>query len=1463
MTLEERRPLRLPHTLVCWLALISLALAAFVTSTSPTASAAETEPSDKIQSDLAAQLESKGDSPFWIRFGASADLSGPSAIADWDARGAAVAAALRATAAGSQGKVKAELDSAGVTYKAFWATNAIYVEKGSIDLALSVAARPEVAGLYNPVKYEIPKVTPAEGDHAPNVVEWGIDNINADDVWDQFGVTGEGVVVANIDTGVQFDHPALVNQYRGNNGDGTFDHNYNWFDAAGVCGDEPCDGNGHGTHTMGTMAGDDGAGNQIGVAPGVQWIAANGCCPSDTALIESGEWLLEPTDLNGENPDASMRPDIINNSWGTTAPSNDPFMEDISLAWTASGIFGAWANGNIGPSCQTSGSPGSRIINYSVGAYDINNTIAGFSSRGAGQDGETKPNISAPGVNVRSSVPGDGYANFNGTSMATPHVAGAIALVWAAAPALHGDVDGTKALLDGTATDNPDAQCGGTDADNNVYGEGRLDALALAQAAPVGDTGTLQGTVTRASNGAPIADATVDIVGPIERTLTTGDDGTYSARLSAGDYTVTVSKFGFGAQTADVTIVAEETLTQDFALAALARVRVDGRITDGSGQGWPLYAKVSVVGAPEVFDYTVPQSGRYVLRLPVNSTHTLSVETVYPGYETVESEVVVAGSAVTHDIQVPVSPADCSGAPGYVFGSDGVYETFDSDSTPDGWSVVDNLGNGQVWAFDDPGNRGNITGGTGGFAIVDSDFYGPGNSQDTSLVSPVVDLTAVAEPVVRFNQNYDALGDIADVDLSVDGGATWTNILNQTLDIQGEMTVPIPQAAGEPDVQVRFHYYEASFAWWWAVDNVLIGSEVTCEPTDGGLVWGVVRNLNNNEPVNGATVRSNAEPNDSGITMATPDDTGQPDGFYWLFSSLTGRRQFTASASNYQPASRAINVPNHGVRRGDFTLAAGHLVVEPTSLEADVPMGGEATGQFTVTNDGTASADLEFSERSGDFVILRADGTEMTSEEIAAHNGARVKRIAGDFSPLSHANQKESTGSTPRAASRPAPSAPPWTDITDYPTNIMDNVLDLFEGNVYSVAGFDGADITGASFVYDPAAQTWSPIADLPEGRENPMGAFIDGKMYVSGGWAPSGAFMATTYAYDPAADTWTQVADGPVAAAAGGRAVLDGQLYLIGGCQNACGLTDVRRYDPASDTWTTLADYPEATSHVACGGLDGLVICAGGTAGAASANSYAYDPAADSWTPRADVPTDVWGMASAAANGQLLLSGGIAGGAVTNEGWVYDPAADSWTDLPAANTTSYRMGSGCGLYRTGGALGLFDPRPDAEVLPGFEECGVAADVPWLAIDTTTATLAPGESVTVTVTMTADVAQPGAYTAGVGIKENTPEVVAPVDVTMNALPPATWGKLTGVVNGRACDGSTGPLGGVTVAIDSWAAEITLTTGTDGSYAHWLDERNNPLSMIVAKDGWRPQARTTEVTGGGTTTENFTLRRVSC
>ncbi|MFC8616013.1 S8 family serine peptidase [Micromonospora purpureochromogenes] len=1420
--------------------------------------------SDKIRPDLAKKLEGKSESDFWIHFKDKADLTQAAGIKDWAKRGTAVADALKKTAADSQAKVRAELDGAGAKYQTFWATNAIKVSSGSLTMAQKFAAHAEVEGLYAPKAYKAPEVTKGTDEMTANAIEWGIANINADDVWSQYGVKGAGITVANIDTGVQFNHPALVKSYRGNNGDGTFDHNYNWFDAAGTCGTTPCDDNGHGTHTMGTMAGLDGA-NQIGVAPDVNWIAANGCCPSDAALFASGQWMLEPTDLDGQNPDASKRPNIINSSWGTTEPSNDPFMEDITLAWTASGIFGSWSNGNNGPGCQTSGSPGSRTSNYSVGAYDVNNNIASFSSRGSGQDDGIKPNISAPGVNVRSSVPGSLYASFNGTSMAAPHLAGAVALLWSAAPGLVGDVNATRALLDNTAVDKEDLQCGGTADDNNVYGEGRLDALALLNAAPIGDTGTLTGTITDAATGAPIPGATVTLTGTASRELTTSTNGTYSSRLPVGDYQVAVAAFGYKTKAVPATVTEDATTTLNVALAALPKVTVSGSVTDGSGHGWPLYARVSVEGPSGVSDYTTPTDGRYSVTLPVGTTYSIKVQPQYPGYQTMTEDVAVGSSNVTHNVAVPVPNNACTVARGYRYGTDGEWQTFDGTTAPAGWSVVDHLGSGQVWKFTDDGKRGNRTGATGNFAIVDSDNYEMGR-QDTSLVSPVVDLTAVTAPVIRFNQDFNWLDqERADIDLSLDGGATWTTVRQQAADFRGQTEIPIPQAAGQAQVRVRFHYYNAQWHWWWAVDNVLIGSKVTCEPVDGSLVLGHVRDRNDNGYVNGATVTSTDRPAEKAITAATPDDTHLADGFYWMYSSLTGTHKFTAASGNYVSESKNVDVQADQATAADFQLAAGRLAIQPAAVGGTIQMPtGKVSKTFTVTNTGGAPAKVEFGERDGGFEIQRADGSRINKQQVLGSKGAPEQRLNV---PTSFAAQ--ASGPSPLATSSGlAPQVAPWTDIADYPVNVMDNRAVSLDGKVYSIAGGNGVASTGKNFVYDPISQAWSPIADLPGARNSMTVGVVDGKIIATGGWAASGPDRGT-WSYDPAANAWTKKADNPAPRSAAGQAVVDGKLYAIGGCTTS-GCTpmsnSVVRYDLGTDTWETLPDYPKSVAFPSCGGIAGVVYCSGGVdaTGAAQKVGYAFDPGANAWTPIANAPVDAWGSLFAVANGKLMVVGGVQEGAVTNAGFAYDPITNAWSTLPNANTPRYRGAAACGFYKVGGSSGGFAATPDSEALPGLEECGEdLGDLSWMAVDKPAVTLAPGEKATVTVSMTANVDQPGTYTGYVSIKENTPYTVPPVTATINVTPPKTWGKLMGTVTGTSCPGATAPIPGAVVQVESSAMSWTFATDAEGKYAYWMDKRNNPLTLIVGKDGWKPQTRQTKINTSTPTVVNFALSPIRC
>ncbi|HET6479165.1 MAG TPA: S8 family serine peptidase [Actinoplanes sp.] len=1416
---------------------------------------------DKIRPELAAQLAERGGGDFWIRFGAKADLTAASKIKDWDERGTEVAAALKKAAASSQSGVRAELDKGKASYQTFWATNAIKVSKGSSALVESLAKRTEVEGLYAPTKIEAPKVSDGTQQMVLNAVEWGIANINADDVWSQDGVTGEGITIASIDSGVQFDHPALVGSYRGNNGDGTFTHDYNWFDAAGSCGDGPCDNNGHGTHTMGTMVGSAGA-NQIGVAPGARWITANGCCPSETALVESAQWMLEPTDLAGANPDASKRPNIVNNSWGTLDPSNEPFMEDITLAWAASGIFGVFSNGNSGPSCQTSGSPGSSESNYSVGAYGIDNEIADFSSRGTGQNGVIKPNVAAPGLNVRSSWPGSDYRTISGTSMAAPHLAGAIALLWAAAPALVGNVAATRALLDDTAIDTENGQCGGNADDNNVFGEGRLDALKLISQAPTGDSGTLAGKVTDAATGSALANATLTLTGAADRQVTTDADGTYSTRLPAGDYQVNVAAYGYSSKTVAVTVTADQTTTTNVALAAVPTVSVGGAVTDGSGHGWPLYAKVTVAGPGGISDYTTPANGRYSFKVPAGSTYKITVTSQYPGYETVTKDVVVGSKNVTQNVAVPVSRDDCTIAAGYENSTEGDYQTFDGTTAPTGWTVVDNVGKGQTWKFTDDGQRGNNTGGNGGFAVIDSDRYGSGNTQDSSLVSPVTDLTGVDSPVIRFDQEYRLFGpETGDVDLSIDGGATWSNVLRQQSNVPGpkRTTIAIPQAAGKSQVQVRFHYYDASFAWWWQVDNVLIG-ELECVPTDGGLVLGHVKDGNTGGYVNGATITDKNDPAVKATTTATPDDTSLADGFFWLLAK-PGSRTFDAKASNYVGDSDTVDVEADWTNSAAFELGAGRLAVTPAAVSAEVRMpDGSAAKKFTVTNTGTQPVDLTFGERGGSFDILKADGSRTTLGDVLGSPGARAQRVNTAVSFAAKLTGKNT------AAVKDGPQGEPWTNIAEFPSVVMDNRVVNLDGKVYSLGGTNGDTRYKANYVYDPATQAWTSIADLPESRSALTVGVIDGQIIATGGWGDSGP-SATTWAYDPGANSWTRKADNPVPRSAAGQAVVDGKLYAVGGCAGSdCEpiSNDVVRYDPGSNTWETLADYPKSVTFASCGGIEGVLYCTGGNDGQTSQKaSYAFDPATGAWTAIADAPSDQWASSYAVANGKLLVVGGVQGGAVTNAGFAYDPITDSWAALPNANTARYRGAAACGFYKVGGSSGGFNPTTGGEALPGLEECVAGSDVSWMTLDKTETTLDPGKKVTVTVGITATVDQPGTYTGSVNIKENTPYTVPAVGVTLNALPPKTWAKLTGTVTGVPCGGTGAPLPGATVQVDSWATSLTFATDAQGQYAYWLDKRNNPLTLIAAKDGWKPQARTSKISPTEPKVENFALLPVRC
>ena len=455
-----------------------------------------------------------------------ADLSGAATLPPRDRR-RFVYDALRATADASQAGLRRRLEQAGSRFQSFYLVNMIEAETDRA-LAHELAVRDDVAlvAANRPARFAGPR--PPEAEITPmseSAVEASLELVNAPSVW-SLGFTGQGVVVGIADSGIDWEHPALKSRYRGFDGTSA-SHSYNWHDSihdaasGNRCGSDsvaPCDDDSHGTHVTGTSIGTDGGENQIGMAPGARWI---GCRNMDQGngtparYTECFQFFLAPTDSAGANPRPELGADVTSNSWGCP-PSEGCTDPDVLRAVVentrAAGIFVAVAAGNTGSACSTIDTvPGFYDASFSVGATTLIDTIAGFSSRGpVTVDGSNriKPDVVAPGVSIRSSVPGGTYSRFSGTSMATPHVAGAVALLWSAAPSLANRVPETEALLRQTAVRlSSDQECGGVSGSavpNPVSGWGRIDiaaAVAAAQASQSPPPPAPRLRVTRARPG--------------------------------------------------------------------------------------------------------------------------------------------------------------------------------------------------------------------------------------------------------------------------------------------------------------------------------------------------------------------------------------------------------------------------------------------------------------------------------------------------------------------------------------------------------------------------------------------------------------------------------------------------------------------------------------------------------------------------------------------------------------------------------------------------------------------------------------------------------------------------------------------------------------------------------------------------------------------------------------------------
>ena len=541
----------------------------------------------------------------------------------------AVLGALQAAAERSQAPVTGYLDArrrdgAIRGYTSHWLINAVVVV-GTVDAIRELALRDDVMAIEPDLQVELIEPVPGEketprGGYRGIGMCPGVDAIQAPRVWRELGIDGTGVVVGIMDTGVDGTHPALAARWRG-----LFaDPSECWLDISGQgTPDFPVDNHYHGTHVMGTVTG-QAPDDTIGVAPGALWIAANTINQGvgtefDNDVLASLEWFSDP---DGNPATTADVPCVVQNSWGTYEPLGYP--DCFSYWWTAidnceaAGVCLTWSAGNEGDDPASLRSPADRA-DSPYNAFSVGSTqnyypyeISGFSSRGPSNCGgpyAMKPEVCAPGSNIYSAQPGGGYQYLDGTSMAGPHVAGAVALMCASNPDL--DVETIKQILMETALDR------GVVGEDNTYGHGFINAYE-AVLAVMGGLGTVSGTVTDITTGLPLEGVHVGVVDrPVNRI--TGADGHFEFMLPVGEWTLTFDVFGYADASRTVQVLENQTVDGSFAMTPLASAVLSGIVYDFESNT-VAGATVRVLDTPLDPVYS-GADGSYSISLPAGATY--------------------------------------------------------------------------------------------------------------------------------------------------------------------------------------------------------------------------------------------------------------------------------------------------------------------------------------------------------------------------------------------------------------------------------------------------------------------------------------------------------------------------------------------------------------------------------------------------------------------------------------------------------------------------------------------------------------------------------------------------------------------------------------------------------------------------------------------------------------------------
>jgi hypothetical protein len=676
--------------------------------------------------------------------------------------------------------VNSAQSSPGVNvYQRYWIFNGFAMEAPAAVIQ-AIAQRDDVDYVVEDGYMTLPKDEQAAASPDDPTSNWNIYQVNAPQTW-ALGYDGTGRTVANQDSGVDGAHQALATRWRGVNGGNPAN---SWLDPFGISTNFPTATGSHGTHTMGTIAGyfgDNTGPNEIGQAKGATWIA---CRIYDTSgkgpfsyIHQCFQFMADPDG----NPNTNDQPDAVNNSWGDSNSYLYPDLEwwpDV-MAWRAVGVIPVFSNGNNGPGASTVGKPGGYPIAIGTGAIDINHVIAGFSSRGPSPNlppwnnpdywersdwNLIKPDVVAPGVNVRSSLPGNTYGNNNGTSMAAPHVTGMAGIMRQIRPDL------TINEFYNIIIDTAYWQASWGTRPNNNYGWGEIDDYAAA--VYIRDAGAVMGTITDGSCDIPVIGADVRVIGTCTddpsgncgiRKMVSDNDGDYRTILAAGSYTVTVSAPGYYGASFNTSVLSTTTNTLPIVLMKMPSGAVTGTVTDGTN---PLEgAIVSIDGLPNVSTIT-NASGQYTLNnVPAG---TFTVRGALCGYTDQTSTVTV---------NYPPSPviANLTLTPPTVLLSNDF-----EDGTLNDWTVTGGSPATGIWHNSTLRGYNSAHAARAGLPTAPFSYTG---AIDTYMTSAITYTTAAAnQAFVSFDlyNSAESEYDITRFQLSTDGGTTWLTLFGQS-----------------------------------------------------------------------------------------------------------------------------------------------------------------------------------------------------------------------------------------------------------------------------------------------------------------------------------------------------------------------------------------------------------------------------------------------------------------------------------------------------------------------------------------------------------------------------------------------------------------------------------------------------------------------------------------------------------